>query len=93
MGPAIEWPCKQQNGLRHKQQIWDRLRRGPATASQLQAWLYQTHPQDAPKTRASIKTQICKMNAYLRVHCYPYRIKNQGGRGGLFETPYRIIDA
>jgi hypothetical protein len=88
---AVEFPCKQSNGLRHKQQIWDRLCRGPATASDLLRWLYQVHPQDAPKTSNTIKTQISRMNMHLRRNCYPYRIINVGGRGGGHAMPYRII--
>jgi len=87
---AVEFPCKQANGLRHKQQIWNRLQRGPATASELLRWLYQTHPQDAPTTAHTIKSQISKMNVYLRRNCFPFRIVNAGGRGGGFETPYHI---
>ena len=87
---AVAFPCKQANGLRHKQQIWDRLCRGPATATQLMAWLYQTHPQDAPTNPRTIKVQVSQMNVQLRRYGQPFRIRSDG-RGGGLEMPYRIM--
>ena len=68
-----------------QQQIYDLVRRGPKTATELMGFIYWMHPAEAPH-RSTIKANVWHMNQRLRARGECIRAE----RGRHRETPYEL---
>lgn len=70
---------------RVKQQIFDCLRRGPRTITEIKSWVWQIHPQDAPCD----KCIAVHISAMRRMLAREYEIIcARGGGLGRGQQPY-----